>query len=101
MHSLDAQQQCGELDMADSISTMAEMTLKVEATSPLQCAFSCLQLPGCKCLCFSVTTSECHVGDEMTSVSLALTTFVTNIHTWGTGGHAALVVNISLVINME
>ena len=74
MHSLDAQQQCGELDMADSISTIAEMTVKVEAASPLQCAFSCLQRQGCTCLCFSVTTSECYVGDEMTSVSPALTT---------------------------
>ena len=46
---------------------MAETTVKVEATSPLQCAFSCLQRLGCKCLCFSVTTSECYVGDEMTS----------------------------------
>ena len=70
MHSLDAKQQCGELDMADSISTMAEMTVKVEAISPLQCAFSCLQRPGCTCLCFSVTTSECYVGDKMTSAPL-------------------------------
>ena len=63
MHSLDAKQQCGELDMADGISTMAEMTVKVEATSPSQCAFSCLQRPG---------ASACALASLLPSVTWAI-----------------------------
>ena len=59
--------------LADTSSSMGEISAKVSAISPIQCAHSCQLRSGCTRFCFGVSPVECYVTESGTSAPLTVT----------------------------